>query len=403
MFVTLFRTSILPLLASIGIAVSVQAASPELSRLGVDSWHARGFTGRGVTVAILDNGFHGYRAHLGKALPTAVRTKSFRFDSNLEAKDSSHGVLCAEVMHAIAPDAEILLANWEPDRPETYLCAVKWARDQGAKIISCSIVVPGWSDGYGGGDVHRQLTSALDGMLLFASAGNLAQRHWNGEYHGNAVNQHQWTSGRAENGLFPWGDQPVSVEITSAAAAAYRLSVLDSAGRSVGRARPLAASGAHGSSVRFVPEFGARYRVTVELIEGKSSPFRLLVLGGDLEIATPGGCMVFPGDGAEVVAVGAVSANGIRLASSCTGIAGQRLKPDLVAPVPFPSHWRSAPFGGTSAAAPQAAGVAALIWSRQTAADASRILQIMRANCVDIAPPGPDCETGHGQIKLPPP
>src|SRR4051794_39344704 len=40
-----------------------------LARLGVDRWHAAGTAGRGVKIAILDTGFRGYRAQLGKALP----------------------------------------------------------------------------------------------------------------------------------------------------------------------------------------------------------------------------------------------------------------------------------------------------------------------------------------------
>src|SRR5436305_12148722 len=59
-----------------------------LARLGVDDWHAAGYRGRGVKIAILDTGFRGYRAHLGGALPAPVATHSFRGDPNLEAKDA---------------------------------------------------------------------------------------------------------------------------------------------------------------------------------------------------------------------------------------------------------------------------------------------------------------------------
>src|SRR5947209_14411596 len=101
-----------------------------LARLGVDRWQALGQRGRGFRVAILDSGFRGYREHLGKALPARVTVKSFRGDGNLEAKDSQHGILCGEVIHALVPDAELLLANWEPDRPKQFLEAVRWAKQQ---------------------------------------------------------------------------------------------------------------------------------------------------------------------------------------------------------------------------------------------------------------------------------
>src|SRR5262245_5374088 len=79
-----------------------------LERMGVRAWHARGWRGRGLKVAVLDSGFSGYQAHLGAALPQVVKAHSFRFDGNLEAKDSQHGILCAEVIHALAPEAELL-------------------------------------------------------------------------------------------------------------------------------------------------------------------------------------------------------------------------------------------------------------------------------------------------------
>src|SRR6266542_176992 len=92
------------------------------------------------------------RSHCSTRASEAT-VRSFRNDGNLEARDSQHGILCAEVLHALAPEAELLLANWEPDRPDRFLDAVRWAKEQGAKIISCSLIMPSWSDGEGGGAV----------------------------------------------------------------------------------------------------------------------------------------------------------------------------------------------------------------------------------------------------------
>ena len=120
-----------------------------------------GWRGQGVKVAVLDSGFRGYKGHLGEVLPDHVTVHSFRDDGDLEAKDSQHGILCGEVVHAIAPDAELLFANWEPERPEQFLEAVRWARRQGARIVTCSLIMPTWSDGEGGGEVHKALADAL--------------------------------------------------------------------------------------------------------------------------------------------------------------------------------------------------------------------------------------------------
>src|SRR5439155_9824932 len=86
-----------------------------LARTGADRWHAAGARGQGVKVLVIDSGFRGWRSHLGGVLPRLILSKSFRADAALDARDSQHGVLCGEVIHALAPDAELLFATWEPD------------------------------------------------------------------------------------------------------------------------------------------------------------------------------------------------------------------------------------------------------------------------------------------------
>ncbi len=405
MFSSLLRLALLALFAGSGTAPQLRAADDShLERLGVAAWHAKGITGKGITIAVLDNGFRGYRTHLGKALPADVQTQSFRCDGNLEAKDSIHGLLCAEVIHTIAPDAKLLFANWEPDEPRSFLKAVAWARERGAGIISCSIVMPGWSDGLGGGEVHRELAKQIKGALFVASAGNLARRHWSGMFHGNGHGHHLWKEGQIENAVIPWGGQPVSVELVSRDASTYRLHVIiDDDGRSVAISQALTAPGVCGSASRFKPIEGERYRVKIELVSGSGGEFRLIVLGGELECCTLTGCMVFPGDGKDTIAIGAVSSRNERLPISAIGSVKENVKPDCVAPVPFPCRLRAEPFDGTSAAAPQAAGIAALLWSHEPNTDAPTIRRRLRDGCLDIGPAGPDAETGYGVIRLPRP
>ncbi|HZZ80915.1 MAG TPA: hypothetical protein VFE62_20605, partial [Gemmataceae bacterium] len=144
---------------------SISSNAPErakhLADLGIQRWHADGVRGQQVRIAVLDTGFRGYRSFLGNGLPATLRTRSFRKDQNFEARDSQHGIRCAEVLHALAPDAEILLVNWEPDDPHSFLDAVRWAKAQGVRVLSCSLIMPSWSDGEGGGEVHRELDRIL--------------------------------------------------------------------------------------------------------------------------------------------------------------------------------------------------------------------------------------------------
>lgn len=380
-----------------------QQRASHLAALGVDRWHAAGTRGKGVKVAVLDSGFRGYSDHLGKALPTRVQTGVFRRDGNLEAKDSQHGILCGEVVHSIAPESDILLSTWEPDDPEQFLKAVRWARKQGAKVITCSVIMPSWSDGDGGGQLHSDLADALGDALFFASAGNTARRHWTGTYREASDGFHEWEAGETGNIVKPWsaGDR-VSVEMYWKPGSRYTLTVDDltskaEIGRSTGRYSPTRCC----AVVRFQPEAGHRYCARVHLADGPAKEFHVVALGGDLGTVTPEGSIAFPADGPEVLAVGAVDHDDRRASYSSCGPISSKPKPDLVAPVPFPSLFRERAFTGTSAASPQAAALAALIWSRFPDWTANQVRDALRRSARDIGAPGHDWETGFGVATLP--
>jgi subtilisin family serine protease len=376
-----------------------------LAKLGALKWHDAGRRGGGIKVAVLDSGFRGHRQVLGKGLPAQVTARTFRKDRNFEARDSQHGVLCAEVLHAVAPDAEVMLVNWEPDSPQSFLDAVRWAKAEGAKIVTCSLIMPSWSDGEGGGEVHQALRDIVsDQMLFFASAGNTAQRHWCGFHAPVDDGWHQWRDGVLENRLRPLGNDRVAVELYGPTHAPFELAIYhDHTGQLMGRSwLSVDTTKACGRAVvRFEPEAGATYRAKVRCVDAKREAFHLVALGAALEYATARGSVPFPGDGAEVIAVGAVDTVGERLFYSSCGPNSREPKPDFVATVPFPSLCRSQPFTGTSAAAPQAAGLAALLWSNHANASALEIARMLKAAAVDLGPVGHDHETGYGLIRLP--
>jgi subtilisin family serine protease len=412
-----------------------------LDHLGAAAWHRAGYRGQGITVAILDSGFRGYKAFFGKGLPEHVGVRSFRVDHNLEARDSQHGVLCAEVVHALAPEARILLANWEPDSPQSFLQAVHWARQQGAQIISCSLIMPSWSDGEGGGPIHGALAALVGAgnsagdLLFFACAGNTAQRHWSGAFQPDADGFHQWAPGKIRNTLRPWGADRVAVELYGPIGSSYDLQVFDrDTGSLVGQASvrwgfmnsgewrvasseqeaamhsPLAARhtplGPGGCAVvRFLPQADHAYQIRLRGLPQTpaADKFHLVVLGGSLDWTTAHGSIPFPADGARIEAVGAVDRQGRRLFYSSCGPNSRLPKPDFVAPVPFASLCRDRAFAGTSAATPQAAGLAALWWCRNPGWSADKVRQAMRQAARDLGPRGHDWETGYGLIQLPEP
>jgi subtilisin family serine protease len=391
-----------------GAAYPAQQRAQILTQLGVDRWHQLGYRGRGVKVAVLDSGFRGYRAHLGKTLPAKVMVRSFRTDGNLEARNSQHGILCAEVVHALAPDAQLLFANWDSDRSDQFLAAARWARQQGARVISCSLIMPSWSDGEGGGRIDETLAQILGSgresgdPLCFASAGNTAQRHWCGQFHDGGAGLHEWEPGQVANILTPWGHERISVEMCWQPGASYEVAVLEAAsGRMVARSQIRLGRKRCCAVARFQPSPWHTYQVRVRRLKGTAGRFHLVVLGGCLAHATARGSIPCPADCPAVLAVGAVDAAGHRVCYSSCGPNSRRPKPDFVAPVPFPSAWRDRPFTGTSAAAPQAAALAALWLSRFPAWKAEQVRAAMQAAALDLGPAGHDYETGYGLIRLP--
>src|SRR5438128_2194390 len=76
------------------------------------------------------------------------------------------------------------------------------------------------------------------------------------------------------------------------------------------------------------------------------------------------GSIPFPADGPEFLAIGALEQTGRRAVYSSCGPNSAAPKPDFVALVPVLTACRGKPFAGTSAAAPQAAALAALCLSR---------------------------------------
>ena len=378
-----------------------------LAALGVRRWHAAGYRGQGVKIAVLDSGFRGYHEFLGRGLPDRILGRSWREDRDLEARNSLHGVLCAEILHALAPQAELLFCNWEQDRPDQFLQAVRWARAQGASVLTCSLIMPSWSDGEGGGIVHERLARLLrskggrDQALFFASAGNTAQRHWSGRYRDDSSGPHQWRPGRCDNELMPWGNALVSVEACWRSGASYRISIIDQAAGQEVDYELHDSNGRSCALARFLPQRGHIYSVRLHLIRGQPGFFHLVALGARLQYSNPRGSIPFPADGAAAIAVGAVSHDGRHLPYSSCGPEPHSPKPDLVAPVPFASLCRAQPFTGTSAAAPQAAALAALVWCKHPDWSAAQVRQALFTSARDLGPPGPDCETGFGMIALP--
>ena len=182
----------------------------------------------------------------------------------------------------------------------------------------------------------------------------------------------------------------------------YDLYVSDAAtGRQVGIAHTSHHRHRSSAVVYFQPEADHTYQAQVRLVRGPAGKFHLCTMESSLEHTTSQGSVTFPADNPLVIAMGAEDGNGHRVWYSACGPNSSRPKPTFLATIPFPTLCRERPFGGTSAAAPQGAALAALWWARHPDWTANQVWSALRRSAQDLDVPGHDLQTGYGLIRLP--
>lgn len=103
--------------------------------------------GRGVTVAIVDSGVEAGHPALGGALRRSVRVE-FDGDEAVVVGDEpvdvvGHGTACASIVHALAPDAELVSVRvLGPDnrgKGPAFAAGLEWAIEEGIGVINLSL------------------------------------------------------------------------------------------------------------------------------------------------------------------------------------------------------------------------------------------------------------------------
>ncbi len=179
-----------------------------------NAWHTAGHTGEGVKVAIIDGGFEGYPSLLGSDLPASVTIKNFvDFESDSYVNGTTdHGTACAEIIHDLAPDAELYLIKIGTDLDLEE--AVNWLITyHDVDIISTSL---GWynaTPGDGTGVFAELVEQAKDaGILWITAAGNDRDAHWGGAF--NDLNQdgiHDYNADQFVNYFGPGNGQVYAI------------------------------------------------------------------------------------------------------------------------------------------------------------------------------------------------
>lgn len=404
--------------------------APGVSRIGAATLHDQGVTGEGVTVGVIDEGF--------RLSSPAIAGQVGAYRGFGETGDGLHGTAVADVVSDTAPGTELHLAAVGPTtNRQEYREAVQWLRASGADVVVDA-------GSYLGSDVEgvREVAkNAADDVAFVTSTGNYAQRHWNGVHRpvsdetvvagdgdrqapltsggeGDSTvggwlrvggDRHGGVSGSADATAREWvrfggdrrnrlGTNTVAGRVTLSATwqgdADYDLYLVrqTDAGEVVwARSTGDTAGREHLSTV--VPR--GRYAVAVGYDGGADGETQLeLFASHRLAANTSAGSLTAPATAEGVIAVGAVADHGDGAATfSSRGPApGGHPGVDLVAPDDGPGA------GGTSFAAPYAAGTIALLQSEYPAVGATRVGTVVATAASDVGPTGVDPATGHGRL-----
>lgn len=379
-----------------------------------NEWQAKGLTGKGVKIGILDLGFGGYKDLLGKELPDNVVAEAFGDPYNFDVE--VHGTACAEIVHEMAPDAELYLAYYDGSDVAMAL-AMEWLVSQGVRVISNSTGSNGLTPMNGTGFVEQIVDQLNDeGILFVSAAGNEADVHWRGQFSdpdGNTI--HEFTPGQellpflAPAGyevqiILSWDDwENINQD--------YDFLLLDKDGNIIAKSEEPQDGEAGQSPVEgFLYTFDTEdvYTVAIQNYEGGASgnnTFDIFVHGGLLhpDYAVPEHSLSSPADARGAFAVGAVNwaDDVLEVYSSQGPTSDGRVKPDLAAPsVVDSASYAPDAFDGTSAATPHVAGAAALVLQAFPEYTAEDLKQFFQERSKDLGATGPDNQFGAGRLSL---
>jgi hypothetical protein len=384
-------------------------------------------------------GFSGYQGLLGSELPTTITL--WQGGSGDPVGSNVHGTGCAEIVHDMAPAAELFFAH--DDTEADFYAAVDWFIAHDVDIVSYSC---GWLGEFpfdGSGAPHNTINAKVEeareaGILWVNSAGNAADNDaYNGTY--QQIPGYPWHSfdGDWSNGLFSWSGYGYGVHLTwddwpadpatSGSSQDYSLELWYWNGSAwvVVASSNNPQNGGVGQLpyeyLEFTPQIDEWYWVVINKVNTTRDCFlnlRKSPNGGFIHFNSDRSVTV-PADSAAAVSVGAVHWNGHGLEPfSSQGPTlgpggtpeGGLLKPDLVAADAVDTvtyglsdggPWPDGDgFFGTSAACPHVAGAAALLLEANPASTADLLAAQLRAFALDMGPAGADTMYGHGLLHV---
>lgn len=423
-----------PLLAETELAV--QATTEGLGVINAPAWHAAGINGQGVKVAVIDGGFLGYPGLLGSDLPANVTVRNF-VDGESDAAvngTTRHGTACAEIVHDIAPGAQLYLIKigTNVDLQE----AVNYAIGQGVDVITTSLAWYNLTPGDGTGFFNNLVSQARSaGIIWTTAAGNDRLLHWGGAFNDTDAdgfhnfpgvngpinffgpgNNQAWSipAGTPVRAFLRWDDwgnptQDYNLLLFRWSGSNWVQVAASGAPQNGGSGQTpteFATYTASGASTAYgfaIQRVNSSRNVNLEVLTPKVAP--------SLHASVPARSLANLADAASAVTVAALdvespypqesySAEGPANGPGGTATGGI-MKPDLAAFANVSTEsYGAGGFNGTSSATPHVAGAMALVLDAYPGYAPQQVQDFLAGRAIDMGPGGKDPVYGHGRLFL---
>ncbi|MGE3165968.1 MAG: S8 family serine peptidase [Planctomycetota bacterium] len=378
-----------------------------------------GFDGTGIKIGVIDVGYNGLNTSTATGdAPAGYTFYNYTPRSLLSATDGSHGRFVVETVFDHAPGATYVILK--VDSQSDVGAAVSDCITEDVDVIVMSLGWwPSWSDD-GDTSAVAANTAANAGILFLHSAGNEAKEHYQGNFTDpDGDGYHSWDGGI---------DEVLAVTIAPGSTASFRLSYDPAGGNhdydfymyNSDATQILSASTIDGETDESVNLTNGGMQpilvqLVVERIAGPGTEIEIYSSGGTwLEHAVAAGSTTSPANAthANVLTVGAVPQNLYGSAKYTGGIIADyssqgptndgSFVPDICAPTSTSTSF-AATFTGTSCACPNAAGVAACLWSVNPLGTATQVRNLLYqwAAAKDWGAPGADSIYGRGGVNFP--
>jgi hypothetical protein len=415
----------------------VRVVGAEVRKTNANLWRAAGERGAGVKVGIVDVFSRGKyaKAQRAKQVPAPLATVcSFAGQPcdvfTVSGTGQAHGTAVAEIVHEMAPDAELVLGS--AFTASDLRAVVDRFIALGVRIVTRSLTSEYDGPGDGTGAVDAVIDHAIaNGITWFNSAGNAAGTGAfprSGSYYRGTFTDadgdgfHEFAPSTEVLGLpcftFTHGLRWDDFDEPTAAVTDFDLIQVDDLsnfldasrdrqGGAGGTAPPLENFDAQGTSCSDVSRQPIVF-VAVEMVAPGSSPIDVIEFQNNGQPMTfssnPFSAAVPACDSANpgAICVGAVDpARGTTIApySSRGPTNDGRIKPDVSAAACVASFSFRSCFNGTSASTPAAAGAAALLLGAGLGGGTpAGLAALVRASVVDRGAVGPDNDFGAGEL-----